>query len=206
MLEAYPSLLIEQQVEPLQVFTGLETKNRYRIIEPGGSDVLYAYEESGFMGRQFLGTHRPLSIKVVDSKGVLQLTARRRFFWLLSHLELLGPNDELIGRVDRRLKLIGRRFEVRDAGGTVATLDGPTFRPNTFWLRGDGRDMAKITKRWSGIGREAFTAADSFEIEFSAPDMPESMRRLVLGAAFAIDLDFFERRGRGGLGFGMGGR
>lgn len=34
MLESYPSVTVRQQVEPLQVFTGLEAKNRYRIIDP----------------------------------------------------------------------------------------------------------------------------------------------------------------------------
>ena len=58
MLESYPSLLVKQQVETLQVFSGLETNNRYRVIDPDGADVLYVYEESGFMARQLLRTHR----------------------------------------------------------------------------------------------------------------------------------------------------
>ena len=37
--------------------------------------------------------------------------------------------------------------------------------------------------------------ADNFEVEFSDPSTSESMRWLILGAAFAIDLDFFEKKG-----------
>ena len=41
----------------------------------------------------------------------------------------------------------------------------------------------------------AFSVADNFEVEFSDSTMPESMKWLILGAAFAIDLDFFEKKG-----------
>ena len=77
------------------------------------------------------------------------------------------------------------------------------FRPNTFFLRQEGTDLARIVKKWSGIGREMFTAADNFHVEFADPSLSEASRWLVLGTAFAIDLDFFEERGRrGGIGFG----
>ena len=217
MLESYPSVTVRQQVEPLQVFTGLEAKNRYRILDPDGTDILFAYEDSGFIARQFLGNHRPLSIKVMDPQGRVQLTARRNFFWFLSHLELTGPGGAPAGRVDRRFKLVGRRFDLSDGQGDSLEVYGPMLRPNTFWLRRNGEDVGKITKQWSGVGREMFTRADTFHVEFGPPEgggpsaqppLSESMRWTVLGAAIAIDLDFFEDRGRrgGGLGFSFGGR
>jgi hypothetical protein len=47
---------------------------------------------------------------------------------------------------------------------------------------------------WGGVKRELFSVADMFGIEFSEPDaVSEQMRWLSLGAALAIDLDFFER-------------
>ena len=216
MLESYPSITVRQQVETLQVFTGIETNNRYRILDPDGTDILFAYEDSGFMARQFLGNHRPLSIKVVDPRGAVQLTASRRFFWFLSHLELAGPSGAPTGRVDRRFKLAGRRFDLSDGQGDSLEIHGPMLRPNTFWLKRRGVDVGKITKQWSGLGREMFTRADTFHVEFEAtpsagfsaqPLLSESMRWAVLAAAIAIDLDFFEdRKRRGGMGFSFGGR
>ncbi len=217
MLESYPSVTVQQQIEPMQVFTGLETNNRYRILDPDGTDILFAYEDSGFMARQFLGNHRPLSIKVMDPQGGVQLTASRSFFWFLSHLALAGPGGAAAGRVDRRFKAIGRRFDLSDGQGDSLEIHGPMLRPNTFWLKRNGEDIGKITKQWSGIGRELLTRADTFGVEFSPPDdgglssqpaMSESMRWAVLAAAIAIDLDFFEDRGRrgGGMRFNFGGR
>ena len=188
----------------LQVFTGFETKNRYRVLDSNGNDILYAYEESGFMGRQFLGNHRPLTLNIIDGNGKIQLIARRKFFWFLSHLELLSPDGTSIGQMQRRFKIIGRRFDLSDDQGDGCSVDGPMLRPNTFWIRRNGVEMARITKQWSGLTREMFTAADTFGIEFTSDTLSESMRWLILGAAFAIDLDFFERRGRGS-GFHIGG-
>ena len=204
MLESYESLWVRQQVEMLQVFTGLETQNRYKVLDPQGNDLLYAYEESGFLGRQFLGSHRPLTIRILDQEGNEQLVARRNFYWLFSHLEISSPEGLTLGKMQRRFKVIGRRFDLFADQGLVGTIEGPLLRPNTFWLRQNGVELAKITKQWSGMSREAFTAADTFLVEFSDPSLLDSMRWLVLGAAFAIDLDFFENRGRGG-GFRFGG-
>lgn len=196
MLETLESLMVRQQVEPLQVFIGLETENRYKILDNAGNEILFAYEESGFLGRQFLGGHRPLTIKIMDGEGNLQLIAQRKFFWFFSHLELLSPEGAVLGRLQRRFKLIGRRFDLFDDQGKVGSVEGPMLRPNTFWIKRDGVELAKITKKWSGIAREAFTAADNFSAEFTDSSLSESHRWLVLGAAFAIDLDFFENRAR----------
>ena len=204
MLETYETLTVRQQVEMLQVFTGLETENRYKILDPNDNEVLYAYEESGFMGRQFLGGHRPLTLNIIDGEGKLLLTARRKFFWFFSHLVLLSPEGSLIGRMQRRLKLIGRRFDLYNDLGQVGFIDGPLLRPCTFWVRQNGRELAKVTKRWSGLSREMFTSADTFHVEFADPMLSEPMRWLILGSAFAIDLDFFEKRGSGRIGLGFG--
>ncbi|MDA0987632.1 MAG: phospholipid scramblase-related protein [Chloroflexi bacterium] len=207
MLETYEHLIVRQQVEPLQVFTGLEMNNRYTVIDDHGNDILFAYEESSFISRQFLGSHRPLTINVIDSEGTVLMTASRGFFWLLSHLELRHLNGSVIGGMQRRFKMLGRRFDLYDENQLVGTIEGPVLRPHTFWIHGNGVELAKITKQWSGAGREMFTAADTFHIEFTTSSSTEQIRWLILGAAFSIDLDFFEnRKRRGSVNIGGFGR
>ncbi len=55
--------------------------------------------------------------------------------------------------------------------------------------------MARITKQWAGFGREMFTDADTFHIEFIDRAANQDFRFLMLAAAFSIDLDFFEKKG-----------
>ena len=198
MLETYERITVRQQVEPLQAFTGLEMNNRYAVIDDDGEDILFAYEESSFLGRQFLGSHRPLTLTIIDPEGKVQLIASRRFFWFFSHLELRRPDGSVLGGMQRKFRVLGRQFDLYDNRELVGKVEGPLLRPNTFWVGGSREGLAKITKQWSGVSREMFTAADTFHIEYTDSSLSESMRWLILGAAFAIDLDFFENRGRGG--------
>lgn len=215
MLESYPSLMVKQQVESLQVFSGLETNNKYRILDLDGADVAYAYEESGFLARQVLRNHRPMAITMMDAQGTVVLTASRKFFWFLSHLEMEGPGAVSAGRIDRRMKMVGRLYEVTDGQGETLQLVGPMLKPHTFKLMRDGVEVGRVTKRWSGAGREMFTSADTFQVAFESQEegglaplapLSEAMRWVMLGAAVVIDLDFFENRtsrgGRGGLRVG----
>ena len=80
MLSHHDVLTVSQQVEPLQVVTGLETENRYRIVDHEGTPILFAYEESWFMRRQILRGHRPMTLNLVDGEGQLQMVAQRSHF------------------------------------------------------------------------------------------------------------------------------
>ena len=63
-----------------------------------------------------------------------------------------------------------------------------------------GEEVARVTKQWGGIMREGFTDADTFRLQFHK-DLDQEFRMLVLATAFAIDLDFFEKKGsRSGFG------
>ena len=190
-LTQYPELIVRQQVEHLEVFTGIETENRYNVTTPQGDTVLYASEESRFLGRQFLRTHRPLTIHVVDSQGEPVLKASRAFFWFFSHLHVRDASDRAVGSLRRRFAIIGRRFTLEDSTGQpIAEIHGPLFRPNTFFIRDHGAEVARITKRWSGVLKESVTKADTFQITFDSPGRGQDFALLVLASAFAIDLDF----------------
>jgi hypothetical protein len=49
VLETLESLKVRQQVEKLQVFIGIETENRYKVLDNADNDIIIAYEESGFL-------------------------------------------------------------------------------------------------------------------------------------------------------------
>ena len=203
MLE-FDTLTVQQEVEHFEVFTGLETKNRYRVLNPSGERILFAYEQSSFLARQFLRSHRPLTISVVGEDGKPYLTAKRKFFWFFSNLQLFDGQDQPLGRVKRRFGILRRRFNIRDASDQIAaTIEGPIFRPNTFRVKQRDQEVARVTKRWSGLLREVATKADTFQVEYLETSLPESLRWLILGSAFSIDLDFFESGG-GGASFGIG--
>ncbi len=202
-LSGYQELVVRQSREMLEVFTGFETANRYRVLTPEGQDVMYAYEDSGMMSRQFLGNNRPLSLHVLDSNREPILNANRGFFFFFSHLNVQDGNGAPIGSLKRKFGALKRKFVVLDTGEQqIAGLNGSIFRPHTFTLNNArGEEMGRIVKEWGGIMREGFTDADSFRIHFSDTERGEQTRLLLLASAFAIDLDFFEAKGsRHGIG------
>ncbi len=196
-LTQHQELVVSQQVEHLEAFTGFETANRYNILTADGQHLLYAFEESGALSRQFLGTHRPLSIHVVEDGSRNVLTAHRSFFWFKSHMHVQDASDRRVGSLQRRLTVLGRRFALEGPDGQqIAEVRGRMLRPNTFMVHNrQGEEVARVTKRWGGIMREAFTDADTFRVQFHKESLDQEFRMLTLATAFAIDLDFFEKKG-----------
>lgn len=54
-----------------------------------------------------------------------------------------------------------------------------------------GHEVGKISKQWSGLGREAFTDADNFGVSFPL-ELDVKVKAVILGAVFLIDFMFFE--------------
>jgi len=102
-----------------------------------------------------------------------------------------------LGRIEQRFALLRRRFDLFTVDGSmVAEIVGPLFRPWTFEVRRPGvaEEIGRIEKRWSGLGRELFTDADSFALTLP-PDPTRLLGRLLLASAILIDFCYFEREG-----------
>lgn len=190
-LTRYSELVIRQQVEQMEIFTPFETANRYSVHSSDGAQLMHAYEESGDLSRQFGGSRRGLTIHVVDGNGKPILKASRDFFWFRSHLRV-DADGRRIGALNRVFGL-GRKFALLDSNEQEITrITSGIFRPHTFIANGSGGELARVTKQWSGFGREMFTDADTFVVQFTDSSTDNNFRLLMLASAFAIDLDFFE--------------
>lgn len=195
-LSEHQELVVSQKVESFEAFTGLETQNRYSVSTPDGVPLVYAYEKSSLLARMLIKKNRPLVIHAVDPDNKPVLTASRSFFFVLSHLHVQDGSGREIGSLRRQISIRGRRFTIEDAAGTVlAEIHGPFLRPNTFMIYKQDEEIGRITKQWSGIGREMFTDADTFRVEMETTKVDQDFALLMLASAFAMDLDFFENSG-----------
>ncbi len=182
----------------LEIFTNFETKNRYLVQLPGGQTAFYAAEvghgAGALLTRTFLKNARPFTMNLLDATGQPCLVLRRPWTWFFSELHVTDARGNLIGRIEQRFKFFGRLFDVVDAQGhAVAQIQGPVFRPWTFKVVVGGQEVGQISKKWGGLGREMFTDADTFGVQFS-PAMPQDHRALVLAATFLVDFLYFEDR------------
>lgn len=76
-------------------------------------------------------------------------------------------------------------------------VNSPIWRIWTFPLTRQGRELARISKKWTGFGFELFTDKDTFLVEYGSPTLTDDERALILVATVYIDLMYFERKGDG---------
>lgn len=206
-LDHAPRLVLRQERSALEAVTGLDTPNRYLVLDPATGAILGgAEEEAGGVAqlfrRWFLHAGRPFTMHVSGLDGgpaVLRLERPWRLF--LSRVEVWDADGRLVGVVRQRFTWLRRRLDLEGPGGrTLARVVGPLLHPWTFVVEqgpeGAGREVGRIEKRWSGLGRELFTDADTYLLAFP-PDAGALLRRLLLAAAILVDYSWFEQRGGG---------
>ncbi len=195
-IAALDTVIISQQKEWGEILTGFEVKNRYVIRDSGGADLYLAAEQGGsFLGRQFLKNARPFTIHVLEPDGTAVLRVQRPFRFIFHEATVFDASGAVLGTVKRRWSWIRRVFDVLDADGAkVFELFGPILHPWTFQIRVDGQSIGKITKKWSGMLKEAFTKADNFGVTFPR-DLDPRAKVILLGAVFLVDFMYFENSG-----------
>ncbi|XP_044732110.1 phospholipid scramblase 2-like [Chrysoperla carnea] len=192
-------LLMHQKIELGEVLTGFETCNKYAIFNSLGQQLYDVEEETDFCTRLCFGSSRSFKMRILDNSRKVVMRLNRPFAWCLARLEVLFPNDTVIGSVQENCTLCVPSFSVNNpAGVTVAKIEGPMC---TFSCCGDvkfkvmsadgSRQIGEINKQWSGLMQELFTDADNFGIKFPL-DLDVNTKATLLGACILIDMIYFE--------------
>ena len=198
ILESHSKLFVKQTFE-LAELIGFETRNRYRIRDEKGQDVAYAAEQQksilGHLLRVFLGHWRSFSIHIFDPSRKEILIAKHPFRWYFRRIEVSEANGKRLGTIEKRFSFFSKRFDIYDENQRLLfETKSPIWRPWSFQLRRHGKELARISKKWTGIGFEMFTDKDTFLVDFTDPTLPENERSLILVASLYIDLLFFEKK------------
>ena len=194
-LKSVDALVVSQQKEWSEILTGLEARNRYTVMNSSGELLYLADEwEGSFWARILFKSMRPFTIYIVNADGSHVLILQRPFRFYLHKLDIFDSDWRPLGTIQRRFSFLRRIYSVlNDSGFELFQLYGPILHPWTFIIRKTGREIGRITKKWSGFLKEAFTSADNFGITFPT-DLDLNMKGLLLGAVFLIDFVHFERR------------
>jgi uncharacterized protein YxjI len=195
-LAGVSGLVIVQRKEWGEILTGFETKNKYVVLDTSGGQLYVAAEEGGStLLRMFLKALRPFTMAVLHQDGRPVLRVQRPFRFYFHRADVFDASGRLLGTLQRRFSCVRRIYSVLDSSGReLLELFGPILHPWTFEIRKDGREVGKITKKWSGLTLEAFTDADKFGVTFPAEWDP-SLKAIFLGAVFLIDFVHFENKG-----------
>lgn len=192
------ALWVQQRYE-LAELIGFETRNKYAITTEGGAMLAYAAEQGGGMlamaGRYFFGHWRTFDIFVFDPQRNKLLIAHHPFRWFFQRLEIRTAEGRPLGALQKVFSLLSKRFDVEDATGrTRMTVSSPLWRLWTFPFCKGERQVAVVSKKWSGLLAEGFTDTDRFRVEFEDQRLTAEERQMILAAALFIDLQFFEKK------------
>jgi uncharacterized protein YxjI len=185
------------RVREVKNWAGLVTeKGRFVLEDERGAAIGEASEVGSgvadFFFRQFLQARRPFTIEIRGPSGELAVRLVRPWRFLFASLSVEAGGG-LLGTIQQRFKLFGRRYDILSPTGTrLATIDGPMFRPWTFEVHRGATEVAKIQKRWAGLAAQLITDENTFAVELG-PTLEPELRTLVLAATFLIDFVHFER-------------
>ncbi len=169
--------------------------NNYDIYDPEtGSILMECREENlGILTKLFRFTDykrmTPFDIQVRTPDGNRVVRITRGISLFLSNVTVLDRQNQNIGGFKQKFFSIGGAFTVLDA------TENPVCRLQGKWTGWDFRfmdgetELAHVTKKWSGIGKELFTSADNYVLEISDSTPKEGpIRELILAAVMCIDM------------------
>jgi uncharacterized protein YxjI len=169
--------------------------NNFDIHDPAtGEVVLLCREESLGLFTRLLRfsdykTLTPFDITVRTPDGALVVRVKRGVSFWRSKVQVEDGARMLLGTFRQRMLSIGGAFDVLDPQGVlICSLKG-SWTGWDFRFVSGADELAHVTKRWSGIGREFFTSADNYVLSISdAVPAASSARALILAAVLCIDM------------------
>ncbi len=170
--------------------------NNFDIHDPETGRIIVECREEklGILTKIFRFTdykrYTPFDIELRTPDGIRLLRVKRGVTFIRSTVHVHDDKDQVVGSFKQKLfTLFGNSFEVLDAAGQpVFALKGKWTGWNFRFLAGD-IELAHVTKKWAGIGKELFTSADNYVIEISQAVPPDSpARQLILGTVMCIDM------------------
>lgn len=135
----------------------------------------------------------PFHIEIKTNNGEKVISIKRGFTLFRSDVEIFDENERLIGIFKQKFFSFGGRFNIQDKKGRdLCTLQGKWTGWNFSFKKGS-TELAHVSKKWAGIGKELFTSADNYvlQIHNNVPQN-DSVRPLILAAVICIDMVFKE--------------
>lgn len=180
----------------------LKLSDTYDILDPQTSEQIgIAKEKPGGLvhALRFVTEKRVLPTHVYvyegndpDDNARLVFSIHRGFTFIRSRVDIRDAQGALLGYFKTKFVSLGGAFTVYDAqGGEVAAVKGDWKGWNFSFLDGQKNEMGKVTKKWSGIGKELFTTADNYMIFLNGEPSP-ALSLLLLAAGLAVDVIYGE--------------
>lgn len=188
--------VLSQNIYLVKEHVGMfKAANNYDIYNPASNSIIMECreEQMGTFSKMLRFTElkrmTPFDIRIRASDGQQIVRVKRGVSFFLSEVVVLDENDQHIGGFKQKFFSIGGGFNILDTNGkSLCQLQGK-WTGWDFKFMADQTELAHITKKWTGIGREMFTSADNYVLCISEGVPKDSMvRQLILAAVMCIDM------------------
>jgi len=169
--------------------------NNFDIHDPEtGEVILHCREDNlGFFTKMFRFTDykrmTAFNVEIRTPDGQTLVSVSRGLSIFLSKVEVRDEVGASLGGFQQKFFSLGGKFDVLGTSGqTLCTLKGKWTGWDFRFMSGEN-ELAHVSKKWAGLGKELFTSADNYVLEISdqvPPDNP--IRQLILAAVMCIDM------------------
>lgn len=160
----------------------------------GGEPVLECREENlGTITRllRFTDYKRmtPFHVTIRDMEGNVIVEVKRGISLFLSDVKVFDGEGEYLGGFKQQFFSLGGAFSVLNENGEALCQLKGKWTGWDFRFMKDSLELAHVTKKWAGLGKELFTSADNYVLEIADGVPPDGvLKRLILGAVMCIDM------------------
>jgi uncharacterized protein YxjI len=169
--------------------------NNFDIYNPDTKEMLMTCREEklGILTKMLRFTDykrlTPFHVEIKTAKGEPVLEVKRGVSLFLSTVEVFDENGHLVGRFKQKLFSVGGKFDVLDTQNNVlCTLKGKWTSWDFKFIQGNS-ELAHVSKKWAGVGRELFTSADNYMLSVNdSVKKEDQVRILILAAVMCIDM------------------
>ena len=172
-----------------------KASNNYDIFDPQNNATLLICREPnlGFFTKIFRFTDykrmTPFNVIISTPEGKPIILVKRGFTIFRSDVEVFDENEKLIGFFKQQFLSFGGKFQILDANKNyLCTLQG-TWTGWNFKFIKDQQEMASVSKKWAGLGKEFFTSADNYVLQINTNvHENDKIRILIFAAVMCIDM------------------
>ena len=169
--------------------------NNYDIYNPENQEIIMTCREDnlGFFTKLLRFTDyksmTPFHVEIKSPSGEKIISIKRGVSIFKSTVEVFDGKEKLIGKFKQHFFSIGGKFDVVDNQDRhLCTLNGKWTSWDFKFVKNE-IELAHVSKKWAGIGRELFTTADNYmlKIDEKVPQ-DDAIRPLIVAAVMCIDM------------------
>lgn len=131
----------------------------------------------------------PFDIELRTPSGEPIVSVHRGVSLFLSHVSVRDEQGQRLGGFRQKLFSVGGAFSVLGADDRELCMLKGKWTGWEFSFRAGDQELARVSRKWSGLGQELFTSADNYMLQI-APSVPEGnpLRQLIMAAVMCIDM------------------